>query len=70
MANKIYDTGLVARIKAAMAEGISHKRLARLTGISEDTIAGWHLGKSAYRKDILPDPSVREAIRRAILGAE
>ena len=62
-----YDPGFVARIKAAIAEGISHKRLSNMTGVSVDTIAGWHMGKSACRKEVPPDPAVRAAIRRAIL---
>ena len=67
MANSYYDPGLVARLKAAMAEGISHKRLSNLTGIPIDTIAGWHRGSAAHRKTIEPDPNVRQAIRKAIL---
>jgi Tfp pilus assembly PilM family ATPase len=51
MANSKYPVALVARIKGAIAANISHKRIARATGLSTVTVRNL----SYTRKDVEAD---------------
>lgn len=64
---QIYSDVQVARIKGAVASGIPHKLVARLTGVSESAVGHYSSGTS--RKDVEPDPSLVERLREWLHGA-
>jgi hypothetical protein len=63
-----YSSDVVARVRAAVACGLSTRTIHELTGIPMRTIGLWREYTSRKHSKIQPDPEVMAIIRMAIKG--